>query len=79
MKGAIPTSLPGVPTRQVIRVTDPIEKRLQGFGKMLSLDCGHTQWEAGFDLFGQVRGPNQEVHRPCLSGCRIGAGRPSRW
>jgi hypothetical protein len=50
--------------RRVVMISDPSPPVLRGLGKVLKLECGHSQWEAGCTLeltFG--------AKRPCIGGC----------
>ena len=54
----------GCPERTVVAVFEPSEPRARGHGQMLKLECGHVQWEAGFERPRQFLAP--VIRRPCI-------------
>lgn len=57
-------SPPGCRRRKVVMIEEPRHFKLRGFGKVLKLDCGHSQWVAGWP--DRLPDGIRELERPCL-------------
>lgn len=55
---------PGCPMRTVVAIIEPTAPRARGYGYHLKLECGHVQWEAGFEKPHAFLSP--VIRRPCL-------------